>query len=106
MFSFSVANSRTHNVDMGGKAAKRWFISGEVQGVGFRYFVQSKATSLGLTGWARNLSDGRVEVYATGPHARLSDLAGALHVGPRAARVRAIEERDEKAGDFSGFAIR
>ena len=79
---------------MSSKQAKRWFVSGEVQGVGFRYFVQDKAAAMGLAGWARNLSDGRVEVYAEGPAARLSDLAGALRVGPRAARVRTVDERD------------
>jgi acylphosphatase len=94
------------NISMSMKAAKHWFVSGEVQGVGFRYFVQDKATSLGLAGWTRNLPDGRVEVYATGPAPRLSDLAAALHIGPRAARVRAVEERDEHPQTLSGFAIR
>lgn len=91
---------------MSGKAAKHWFVSGEVQGVGFRYFVQDKATSLGLTGWTRNLADGRVEVYAAGSRDRLNDLAAALHIGPRAARVRSVEERDERPENVSGFAIR
>lgn len=91
---------------MSGKQAKRWFVSGEVQGVGFRYFVKDKAAAMGLAGWARNLSDGRVEVYAEGPAARLNDLAGALRVGPRAARVRAVEERDERPESLSGFVIR
>ena len=95
-----------HNVVMSGKQAKRWFVSGEVQGVGFRYFVQDKAAAMRLAGWARNLSDGRVEVYAEGPAARLDDLAGALHVGPRAARVRTVEERDEHPENLSGFVIR
>lgn len=91
---------------MSGRAAKRWFVSGEVQGVGFRYFVQNKATSLGLAGWARNLSDGRVEVYALGPEDRLNDLAAALHLGPRAARVRSVEEHDERPENLSAFVIR
>jgi acylphosphatase len=91
---------------MSGKQAKRWFVSGEVQGVGFRYFVQNKAAAMGLVGWARNLSDGRVEVYAEGPAARLNDLAGALRVGPRAARVRTVDERDEHPENLSAFVIR
>ena len=91
---------------MKAKAAKRWFIAGTVQGVGFRYFVQHKATSLGLAGWARNLSDGRVEVYAVGAPNLLDDLASALHIGPRFAEVRGVEERDDQAENLQGFEIR
>jgi acylphosphatase len=87
-------------------AAKRWFVSGTVQGVGFRFFVQNKARELGLSGWARNLDDGRVEVYATGAKAKLNDLAAALHIGPRMANVRRVEERDEAAENVSGFSVR
>ena len=88
------------------KLAKRWLVTGDVQGVGFRMFVQHKAAALGLSGWARNTSDGGVEVYAAGPAARLNDLAAALHTGPRMAEVRSVEERDEAVQDFSGFSIR
>lgn len=77
-----------------------------MQGVGFRYFVQAKATALGLTGWARNLDNGNVEVYAAGPVARLSDLAAALHTGPRMADVRGVEEREEAVENLAGFSIR
>lgn len=88
------------------KAAKRWFVSGMVQGVGFRFFVQDKARELGLSGWARNLDDGRVEVYAAGPEAKLNDLAAALHAGPRMADVRHVEERDETVQNVTGFSVR
>ena len=88
------------------KAAKRWIVRGSVQGVGFRFFVQAKANALGLSGWARNLHDGNVEVYATGPVARLSDLAAALHVGPGMADVRGVEEREEAVENLAGFSIR
>jgi acylphosphatase len=87
-------------------AAKRWFVSGTVQGVGFRFFVQNKARELGLSGWARNLGDGRVEVYALGPEKKLSDLAGALHVGPRMADVRQVEECAATPENLSGFSVR
>ena len=56
-----------------GLAARRWFVSGRVQGVGFRYFVQDRAEELGVKGWARNLDDGRVEVYGVGDHTALDD---------------------------------
>jgi acylphosphatase len=88
------------------KAAKHWFIAGRVQGVGFRFFVQDKAAELGLAGWARNLEDGRVEVYAVGAPDRLSDLAAALHKGPRMADVRRVEERDERPENLSTFGVR
>ncbi|MBV8551097.1 MAG: acylphosphatase [Acidobacteriaceae bacterium] len=88
------------------KGAKRWFVSGNVQGVGFRYFVQDKAMALGLAGWTRNLADGRVEVYAIGPRSQLSDLAAALHVGPPMAQVRTVEEKEEAVESLAGFSIR
>jgi acylphosphatase len=87
-------------------AAKRWLIEGMVQGVGFRFFVQHKAAALGLSGWARNLADGRVEVYAAGDVDRLADLAAALHLGPHMARVRFVEEQDAAPEKLAGFAIR
>ena len=87
-------------------AAKRWLVTGRVQGVGFRYFVQAKATELALAGWARNLDDGRVEVYATGHPQKLSDLAAALHIGPRMADVRSIEEMEEAVLEMMGFSVR
>jgi len=88
------------------QAAKRWFVNGNVQGVGFRFFVQDKATALGLSGWTRNVHDGRVEVYAVGPANRLSDLAAALHLGPRMADVRSVDEQEAKVENVSGFTIR
>jgi acylphosphatase len=88
------------------KAAKRWFVNGNVQGVGFRFFVQDKAATLGLSGWARNVDDGRVEVYAVGSANKLSDLAAALHVGPRMADVRSVEEQEANIENVSGFTIR
>jgi acylphosphatase len=91
---------------MSRKAAKRWVVGGTVQGVGFRFFVQHKANALGLSGWARNLDDGRVEVYAVGSERELSDLAAALHSGPRMADVRSVEERDEPVQKLSGFSVR
>jgi acylphosphatase len=86
--------------------AKRWLVSGRVQGVGFRYFAQRRAEELGLTGWARNLDDGRVEVYAVGPVERLSDLAAALHMGPRMAEVRGVEEMADPVQKIAGFLVR
>ena len=77
-----------------------------MQGVGFRFFVQDKARALGLAGWTRNLADGQVEVYAVGSPDRLSEFAASLHMGPRMADVRSVEEREEAVQNFSGFGIR
>jgi acylphosphatase len=102
-----VSNSDVQKcIYMDRNAAKRWLVNGNVQGVGFRFFVQHKASALGLSGWARNTDDGRVEVYAVGPPARLNDLAAALHIGPRMADVRSVDEREEGIQNVSGFTIR
>ena len=67
--------------------------------------MQREARALGLTGWTRNLDDGRVEVYAAGDRERLKELAGSLHAGPRMADVRSVEEREEPVQGHSGFSI-
>jgi len=86
-------------------AARRWFVRGRVQGVGYRYFAQHAATSLGLAGYVRNLDDGRVEVYAAGPEEKLSQLTGLLYRGPRWAEVRGVEEQQAAVQRHSGFRI-
>ncbi len=106
VFSVWQTHSRAQCLYMERKVAKRWFVEGMVQGVGFRYFVQKEATALGVRGWARNLDDGRVEVYAVGASKQLSDLAAGLHAGPRMAQVRSVEEREDAVEDLSGFRIR
>lgn len=85
--------------------ARRWFVRGRVQGVGYRYFVQNAAAQLGLTGYARNLDDGRVEVYAVGPADKLSDFAGMLHAGPRWSDVRGVEEQEAAVQRTGMFRI-
>ena len=71
--------------------AKRWFIRGRVQGVGYRNFAQRAAVDLSLTGYARNLDDGRVEIYAVGPVDKLSELAGmSAHAAAAELNVRRV----------------
>ena len=73
----------------------RFLVSGHVQGVGFRWFVARHARALGLSGYARNLPDGRVEVVAEGADQQaLEQLEGRLRQGPAHARV-ALVERDD-----------
>ena len=87
------------------RVARRWVIRGTVQGVGFRYFAQQAASALGLTGYARNLDDGGVEVYAAGPPEKLSDFAARLHHGPRWADVRGVEEQEAAVQQYGSFEI-
>jgi len=76
------------------KVAYRWLIAGRVQGVGFRWFVLRQANELGVTGWAKNLPDGRVEVLGVGTEDLLARFDGALKVGPRLAAVENVEKSD------------
>jgi acylphosphatase len=74
--------------------AKRFFVSGRVQGVGFRFFAERTATSLGVGGYVRNLFDGRVEVYAVGSAEQMDTLKCALRRGPRMSAVDRVDEHD------------
>ena len=76
----------------GPAAALRAIVRGRVQGVGFRDFARTRARSLGLTGYVRNLSDGRsVEVVAEGARHDLERLAADLRKGPSSSHVTAVE---------------
>ena len=66
------------------------FISGRVQGVWYRASTEEEAKKLGLTGWARNLPDGRVEVMAFGEKEKLMQLYAWLQRGPKLAKVEAV----------------
>ena len=71
---------------------RRYLISGRVQGVGFRWFVEREAALLGITGWVRNCDTGDVEVMATGTREQHVTLRGKLQQGPRASRVDQVNE--------------
>lgn len=86
--------------------AKRFTVSGSVQGVGFRFFAERIAERLGVGGYVRNLRGGRVEVYAIGSREQLRALRAELERGPRAASVAGVAEEDAAvlpryAGQFS-----
>lgn len=84
--------------------ARRWLVSGRVQGVGYRAFAARTARGLGLSGGASNLSDGRVLVVAEGPAHALDRLEAALWEGPRFARVQRIEASAASLADvLAGF---
>ena len=89
------------------KHARRFFVSGRVQGVGYRYFAMDTAEQTGVTGYARNLADGRVEVYAIGTIAQLRNFARELHRGPALASVADVSEAESDIlPDFdSAFSV-
>ncbi len=85
----------------------RLFISGLVQGVGFRAFTQRLAQSYGLSGWVRNLPDGRVEALVDGDEEVIAHFLKDLWRGPRLSRVDKIEMvREEPDEPLHGFDIR
>ena len=86
--------------------ARRFVVRGRVQGVGFRWFVEREAHTLGIAGWVRNNGDGSVEVLAHGTRDQLSGLHSRLREGPRAARVDNVEVMDARPTDgLNSFRI-
>ena len=90
-----------------GLAAVRAVVRGRVQGVGFREFVLNRARFLAVSGYVRNLPDGRsLEVVAEGSRPELEQLLKYLHEGPRLSRVDAVEsDWGEPTGAYDGFGV-
>lgn len=86
------------------KVRKHFYFSGRVQEVGFRYQAARLARGLGLTGWVRNLEDGRVELEAQGEEIRIWDLITALHKQPYI-RIEDMETADQELKEESGFQM-
>lgn len=98
----------TENAEMEGmKIAKIYYVSGSVQGVGYRYFAQRVAVRLGLAGYVKNLVDGRVEVYVIGEKEQLMALKQELERGPRSASVTEVAEEEAEVEEnyVHGFTI-
>jgi acylphosphatase len=74
------------------KQAKRYFVSGMVQGVGYRFFAQAAADQLRISGFVRNLRDGRVEVFAMATPEQHAELRAMLERGPRFSSVSEVQE--------------
>jgi acylphosphatase len=87
--------------------AKRYLVSGMVQGVGYRFFTQSAAEKLGINGFVRNLRDGRVEVLAVGTPQQHLELRALLERGPRFSSVSEVREEpgSSDAQEQTGFFI-
>ena len=89
------------------RVARRYIISGRVQGVGFRYFAEAAASRDGVSGWVRNLPDGRVEAAADGEADAVERFDRAIRQGPRGARVDRVDVlEDVPGGNAPGFTIR
>ncbi len=91
---------------MNNKICQQCFVSGRVQGVAFRYYTSQQAQRLGITGWARNLSDGRVEVLACGEITVVEKFCAWLHEGPPSAYVTDVKCQTTTQTDYpNGFEI-
>ena len=90
------------------RVARRYLISGRVQGVGFRYFAKDVAEREGVSGWVRNLPDGRVEALVEGEEEAVTRVERALWLGHGGARVAAVAVDDTElpSGAYHGFSVR
>ena len=89
------------------KIARKYKVSGWVQGVGFRFFAERAANQLGITGYVKNCWDDTVEVYAIGDEVSLDEFKRQLGEGPRSARVTGINETDESVDkQYKSFMIK
>ena len=84
---------------------RHYVVSGRVQGVGFRWFVEREAAQTGITGWVRNCGNGDVEVMATGTTEQHRALRQKLQQGPRAARVDHVSESSAEPLRTTSFRI-
>ena len=85
---------------------KHCWVSGRVQGVGFRYYACRRARDLGLSGWVRNLTGGRVEIEAQGDEDRLEQFLADMRLGPGAALVRDVRVEDcQTLATYETFTI-
>lgn len=84
----------------------RVFVSGRVQGVGYRLNTQRQARHLGLKGWVRNLADGRVEAVFEGTHPQVSAMVNWCHHGPLSAQVKEVRVDTESPEGIAQFEVR
>jgi acylphosphatase len=82
------------------------FVSGDVQGVFFRYETREHARTQGLAGWVRNLPDGRVEAVFEGPETEVEAMVEWCRTGPRGAHVTDVEAIEEDPEGIQGFDVR
>jgi acylphosphatase len=83
----------------------RVLVSGLVQGVNFRHYTRERAAARGVSGWVRNLPDGRVEAVFEGEKAAVEAMIEWCRVGPRLARVEKVEVHWEPLSGERGFRV-
>lgn len=88
------------------KTCLRVLVSGRVQGVGYRAGTRERAITLGILGWVRNLSDGRVEAMIQGEAMPIDSMMQWFYEGPPAAEVTAVETEQQLIQSFERFEIR
>lgn len=89
------------------RIARRFVISGRVQGVGFRWFTRDAAVREGVTGWVRNLPDGRVEALVEGDADSVDRVERAVRRGPPGARIETVfVDDDDVSGGYKDFSIK
>jgi acylphosphatase len=87
------------------KLCIHYFVSGLVQGVFFRDWTRQKAEALDITGWIKNMNDGRVEVMACGEQEKLAEFESWLWEGSPASKVNKVISREEPWSDYDDFMI-
>lgn len=85
--------------------ARRVVVRGEVQGVGFRYFVQRRARERSVAGWVTNRSDGAVEALFEGSNDDVESLVEACRSGPRSASVARVDVEEAEPSGNTGFSV-
>ncbi|MEM7815853.1 MAG: acylphosphatase [Candidatus Aenigmatarchaeota archaeon] len=88
------------------KECVRVFVSGIVQGVFYRSWTEQTARGLGISGWVRNLPDGRVEAVFEGEKSKIERMIELCRKGPPRARVDKVEVKKEMPSGIEGFEVR
>ena len=93
--------------DKSSQARVHFRVYGEVQNVGFRYFIHRKASSAGIFGWVKNLEDGSVEAVFEGEKAVVNSVVEDCKKGPKLAKIEKVDIQSEApTGEFTGFEVR
>ncbi|HTL43872.1 MAG TPA: acylphosphatase [Vicinamibacterales bacterium] len=87
------------------RVARRYVITGRVQGVGFRYFTEAAAARAGVHGWVRNNPDGSVEAFLEGEETAVDAVEAALRRGPSSCQVDNVAVSEDVPTHRSGFSV-